>query len=318
MKKIFLGLMVVVFSSVSQAATAGDGILATVNGEAITYFDVVNYNRYYEYRLTKSLKGLALKEAVSKSRRVAAQTLINNKLMLLEFATKEYSIPVSLLEEKIDEAVQEHAGGDRDRFKKNLLKLGDTFEEYKEKVRERIIQRMMLGQFVYGSVEVSDQEVDEYIDAHKADYQIKGAINPALILLKTDGKYKGKLTEISQEISQKIKAGVPFAELVKVYSEGPKVDQGGDLGWLEQKDIRAEFKTAVNTTKVGDCSEFITLSNGMKAIFKVLEKRKMKSLVNAPETFEKAKKMVTREKQDKAKKIFFDKLRQKNIVREFF
>ena len=212
----------------------------------------------------------------------------------------------------------EHAGGDRERFKKNLLKLGDTFEEYKEKVRKRIIQRMMLGQFVYGSVEVSDQEIDEYIDAHKDDYQIKGAINPAIIILKSDGKYKGKLDSTCLEISKKIKAGVVFSELVKVYSEGPKIDQGGDLGWLEQKDIRAEFKAAVNTTKVGACSEFVSLPNGMKVIFKVLAKRKMKSLVNAPETFEKAKKMVTRKKQDETKKVFFDKLRAKNIVREFF
>ncbi|MCK5834382.1 MAG: peptidylprolyl isomerase [Lentisphaeria bacterium] len=318
MKKIVLGLMLVVFSAVSQAATAGDGILATVNGEAITYFDVVNYNRYYEYRLTKTLKGKALKKAISESRRVAAETLINNKLMLLEFATKEYSIPVSLIEEKIDEAVLEHAGGDRDRFKKNLLKLGDTFEEYKEKVRDRIIQRMMLGQFVYGSVEVSDQEVDEYIDANKERFQIKGATNPALLLLKSDGKYKGKLTETCEAILQKIKKGVSFAELVTDYSEGPKVKQGGDLGWLEQKDIRAEFKTAVNSTKVGECSPFITLPNGMKVIFKVLGKREAKSLANDPKTFDQAKKAVTRTKQNATKKIFFKKLRDKNIVREFF
>lgn len=318
MKKIVLGLMVVILSSVSQAAVAGDGILATVNGEAITYFDVVNYNRYYEYRLTKTLKGSELQKAISKSRRVAAETLINNKLMLLEFATKEYSIPVSLLEEKIDEAVLEHAGGDRDRFKKNLLKLGDTFEEYKDKVRDRIIQRMMLGQFVYGSVEVGDQEVDEYIDANKDSYLIKGALNPAIIMLKVDGKHKGKLDATCQEISKKIKAGVPFSELVKIYSEGPKVDKGGDLGWLEQKDIRAEFKVAVNATKIGECSNFITMPNGIKVIFKVLGKRKAKSLANTPESFDHAKKMVTRKKQDEAKKVFFKKLRDKNIVREFF
>lgn len=318
MKKIILGLIVVAFSAVSQAATAGDGILATVNGEAITYFDVVNYNRFYEYRLSKTLKGKELQKAISESRRAAAETLINNKLMLLEFANKEYSVPISLVEEKIDEAVLEHAGGDRERFKKNLLKLGETFEEYKEKVKDRIIQRMMLGQFVYGSVEVTDQEIDEYIEANKDKFLVKGAINPAIILLKADGKYKGKLDEICQEIQKKIADGIAFDKLVKEYSEGPKVDQGGDLGWLEQKDIRPEFKTAVNSTKVGECSPFIKLPNGIRVMFKVLNKRETKSLVNAPETFQKAKQIVTRKKQEETKKIFFKKLRDKNIVREFF
>jgi parvulin-like peptidyl-prolyl isomerase len=318
MKKVILCLIVVTMSITGLAKSVGDGILATVNGEAITYFDVVNYNRYYEYRLSKTLTGKALKKAISESRKVAAETLINNKLMLLEFANKEYKVPVSLIEKKIDDAVLEHAGGDRERFKKELLKLGDTFEEYKEKVRDGIIQRMMLGQFVYGAVEVSDQEVDEYLEEHQSEFQTKEASHPAIIVLKPNGKFKGKLDAICQKITQEIKSGKDFSEVVKKYSEGPKVEQGGDLGWLEEKDIRKEFKKAVHETKVGKCSQFFTLPNGMKVLFKVLEKRKAQSLIQTSEVLAKAKQIVLRKKQNEVKKQFFEKLRKKNIVREYF
>ncbi len=311
-------LMCLVFLNLNLMAQSGDGILAMVNGEAITFYEVISYNRYYEHQLSTKLTGDALKKGIASSRREAARTLIDNKLLILEFDEKGYAIPTAMIEEQLDEAVVKHSGGDRALFKKNLRTYGDTMSDYKKKLRDKIAIRMMLSQFVYGEIDVTAEEIDNYIEEHHADFTLQGKIHVAVIVIKPEGRYKGKVDAVCKEVVTKLKNKEDFASVAKAYSEGPNVDAGGDMGWMADDDINPAFKEAAKRTIIGECSEFITMDNNFKVLFKVIDHEEGKSTAMEDTTHSKVKRILEQKQQKLKKDKFIDTLRSHNIVKEYF
>ena len=107
-----------------------------------------------------------------------------------------------------------------------------------------------------GVPQVSQQEVQDYYNAHQADYQQPEQARSRHILIKfpggaakTDAEAKAK----AEALLKQIQGGADFADLAKKNSEDTGSGaQGGELGPARHGMMVPEFDTAIFSQKIGD------------------------------------------------------------------
>ena len=88
------------------------------------------------------------------------------------------------------------------------------------------------------------------------------------ILLRTDEfKSSDEVRQQLLKIRERIVAGEDFAQLAKEFSEDPgSAVEGGDLGWVNPKDMVPEFEQAMNTLAINTLSEPVRTQFGWHLI----------------------------------------------------
>ena len=143
--------------------------------------------------------------------------------------------------------------------------------ELAEFKRQMVISRYM-DQLLRDKV--TDEAVRNYYATHAADYESKN-IHIAHILVRLNGKMaeterQAKLTT-AQEIYSRLVKGDDFSALARASSEDTlSAKKGGDLGWMRQGAIDADFSKRVFAMKPGDISEPILTPFGYHLV-KVIE-----------------------------------------------
>jgi peptidyl-prolyl cis-trans isomerase C len=137
--------------------------------------------------------------------------------------------------------------------------------------RELVISRYM-DHFL--DQKVTDASVKAYYDAHVKDYEQR-KVHAAHILVRTntkmsDAEKAAKLTTAS-DLKAKLDAGSNFEELARGSSDDRiSGSKGGDLGWLREGSIDAEFSKRAFSTPPGSVTEPFATPFGYH-LLKVLE-----------------------------------------------
>ncbi|MGH1363201.1 MAG: tetratricopeptide repeat protein [Calditrichia bacterium] len=95
--------------------------------------------------------------------------------------------------------------------------------------------------------------------------------------LKSDNEYKMRLSIIvtktetmAEQVLQKLKNGISFAQLAREFSIGPGKEQGGDIGFIAPEDMSGDLKKAVTELEVGQYSDIIKTEHGYCIIAKTI------------------------------------------------
>jgi peptidyl-prolyl cis-trans isomerase D len=139
-----------------------------------------------------------------------------------------------------------------DFFSKNAARYATAVPE------QRVITyfAFTLNQLPSGVQPPSQQEIQQYFNAHKADYSVPEQARSRHILIqvagadaKTDAAAKAK----AEGILKQIQGGANFAELAKKYSDDPgSKDEGGELPFAKRGTMVPEFEKALFGQKIGD------------------------------------------------------------------
>jgi len=128
-----------------------------------------------------------------------------------------------------------------------------------------------------GAPAVSDDEVQQYYNAHQDDYTVKDQVRVRHILIAvpqgadaaTDAAAKKK----ADDLLKQIKGGADFATLAKANSDDPgSKGQGGELGFLQHGATVPEFDKTAFSLPVGQTSDVIKTQFGYH-ILQVEEKQ---------------------------------------------
>ncbi len=110
-------------------------------------------------------------------------------------------------------------------------------------------------------ITVSDDEIKNYYEQHKAQYTIpeKRQARHILLRVKADDSSAVKQDQLkkAEKILALARSGKDFASLAKQYSEGPTKDSGGELGFFAKGDMVPSFDKAVFSMKVGQISGIV-------------------------------------------------------------
>jgi len=138
-------------------------------------------------------------------------------------------------------------------------------------VRMRLLRREVKDKII-----VSDEEIGEYYNKHREEYEGKESVRMKQLLLllppNADITIKTKMKNEALRLRGLIMSGESFDLLAAKYSQGPAAAQGGDVGFIERGTIIPEVDAAAFSLPVEKVSEVIESSLGFH-IIKVVDKK---------------------------------------------
>jgi EpsD family peptidyl-prolyl cis-trans isomerase len=173
----------------------------------------------------------------------------------------------------------------------------DKDPEYVRKLEE-FKKLTLIGQLLEKEIEakakVTEQDVKDYYEKHKAELAAVSQIKASHILVKTEGEAK--------KILERLKKGEDFAAIAKKNSIDPgSAQNGGDLGYFSSGQMVPEFEAAAAKLKQGEVSSEPVKTKFGYHIIKVTDRKK-----GNPIEFEKIKSVLFQRISAEKQKEFFD------------
>jgi len=278
-----LGILLVSLAGCTAKADGTD-VMAKVNGKKILRADV---DRYYDNQ-TAGQKQAPTPEQAQALKLNIVQKLIDDEI-LIQRAEKDGLLAT-------DDDVQKRltelkAPYTEDQFQARLKERHLSLEEFKQEMRRAITVEKVLNKEVTSHVEVTDANILEYYNEHKADFnvvepqyhvahiQVTSSPLPQAHNLKNskaqnDAEAHKKIVEIQSRLDN----GEDFATVAVNWSEDPNTAaNGGDLGNIPESGLKstdAATRDIVLKLKPGQYSPVIQIKqppNGYR-IVKLIDK----------------------------------------------
>ena len=166
-------------------------------------------------------------------------------------------------------------------FRIKLEGEGTSYKSFRDTIRkELIIQRVQRGK-VGSKIDISEQELENFINSEEGKTQLAEQYNVQHILLAVkSGSSELETTEIknnAESLIKRINDGENFEKLAASYSSGQNALEGGFLGWRSSAELPSLFADAVLDMKVGEVSDPLKSGAGFH-ILKLRLKIKLRSL----------------------------------------
>ncbi len=163
-----------------------------------------------------------------------------------------------------------------DDFRIKLEEEGSSYRSFRDTIRkELIIQRVQRGK-VGAKVDISEQEIENFINSEEGKSQLAEQYNVQHILLSVkSGLTEGEIAEIENNANlllERLGNGESFEKLAASYSSGQNALEGGFLGWRTSAELPSLFAKVVTDLKVGSVAQPIRSGAGFH-ILKLSDKR---------------------------------------------
>lgn len=264
-RSLLLAVLVSISCFGAGSRNYSDGLVAVVNEEPITVYDVAVFTSRAEAEVLQSMRGKDLEDPkvneelvarINEIRKQAAHELIDQKLIFTEFENKGYQVPNELVEKRIDEMVASQAGGDWGKWDDLLEERSITAADFRESVERRTAVQLLLNQEVDRHIAVTPARIEAFYRDNLTRYTSATSVRLHLLMVKAGASpaRKARVALVRQALETQ-----PFADAARRYSDGPKRDEGGDYGWMDEKDLRKAFRDALPALARGATSGPITI-----------------------------------------------------------
>ncbi|NLF24995.1 MAG: hypothetical protein GX589_04975 [Deltaproteobacteria bacterium] len=281
--------------STARAQEVIDSVVASVDGEPITLLELCNYLR--------PPRRLTLQEAAaSKEARQALDSIIRDRLIAIEAATRR----VSISDEEVQAVVERVASRNnltRGEFEEALRNENNTIENFKVQIKNELLRQKLAASLAAGGVNISDQEADEYIKDHPQLFGGGGEVELQQIFVSTGIRSAEQAAELINKALEQIKQSGDFAAAARKFSESPEASEGGSLGSLAESELNPLIFNSILHLKQGDLSAITQSSAGLH-VFKVV-RREQAGKLNLDEHREEAREALRREKLEDLLKGYF-------------
>jgi peptidyl-prolyl cis-trans isomerase SurA len=249
-----------------------DRVVAVVNNEAVTQFDVSEQRRVVLAQMRDAKVQPPAADALDKQ---VLERLVTERA-LLQFA-KESGIRVDdqTVERTILRVAQENKVTPEE-FRKVLEREKIAYAKYREDLRREITIQRLREREVDSRVAVSDAELDAYLAtaAAQAGGETEYEISHVLVSVPEQASPEqiNARRRRAEEALAQIRAGKGFKEVAATFSDAPDGIKGGDLGWRPIARLPVVFVEAAKDMKVGDVSPVLRSPGGFHVI-KVVDMR---------------------------------------------
>lgn len=298
-------------TAAAQGIGAANKILVVVNDEIITQADLDVAMNAVVAELKNEYTGAELKAKVDEAKREYLNQMIEDRLILQEAKRRGVIVDDAEVDERFKEIKSKFPS--EEVFYSEMQKADISAEVLKNRYRENIMMSKLVSYEVRGKVAVTPGEIEGYYKEHSEEVKSPSAVHLRSLMLRFD-KQNDEATarQKADDIIRLIKEGRDFGELAKLYSQGLKAEEGGDLGFVEKGQMREDFDEVIFNMKEGEVSAPLKTDAGY-FIFKVEEKResRVRSLSEAREDIEN---IIFREKAQKRYKDWMAKLKRDAFI----
>lgn len=245
-------------SYANEKAQAVDGFAAVVNERVITMGDVLDFIQPNILQLRDVYAGEELERKREEAYTTGLQLLVDQALIVEEFKKSGGTIPDRLVNDRINEVIFDQFENDRAKFLAALAEEQITLEDWRERIRERLIVSALRQQEINDRVQVTPDNLRQAYEKSRAKFSRPQQIKLSMITLRKDRSADETVArEEAVRLRGRLLAGENFATLAKEFSHDPKAVNGGDWGWITPQDLRAELRQGLDTLKVGDISDIL-------------------------------------------------------------
>jgi parvulin-like peptidyl-prolyl isomerase len=276
-KKIFLILWSLILLCAPAGAEVVDRIIVVVNDEIITLYGFNAAFEPYLKNIENTYKGNDKEAVIKQTRGVFLQRLIDN--MLIEQEGKKSGTGIIIKDEEVMDVLRDIMAKQKlsmQDFSKNLAKEGNSLDSVKKEIRMQMMRARLLRREIKSKVMVSDEEIGEYYNKNRQDYEGKETVRIKQLLLlippNADKVATAKVRNGAVQLHKRIMDGESFDLLIVKYSQGPAAAQGGDVGFVGRGTIIPEVEKVAFILPVGQISEVIESSVGFH-IIQVVDKK---------------------------------------------
>jgi parvulin-like peptidyl-prolyl isomerase len=150
---------------------------------------------------------------------------------------------------------------------------GTNWEDFKNNIRNHILTQRVISSEVGSHINVPDDEIAKYYEAHKAEYVRPEQVALREIEVSTQGKKPEELPDLKKKAEtarKRVEDGEDFGEIAKRLSDGSTKSQGGFLGVYKRGELSKELEDVVFKMKRNDLTEVMETKQGY-LVLQVLE-----------------------------------------------
>ena len=278
MKRKLLPSFVLVFLlTVSLAAdTVIEEIIARVNSSIITRSELAKSREELQQELKQQSVSPADPRAKEKEKDVL-RDLIDQQLLLAKGKDLGITGDTELVK-RLDDLRKQLKLETLEDLEKEAQKQGVSFEDFKAGIRNQIVTQQVISHEVAPHIQISEKEIQDYYNKHKAELEQPEAVDLSEILISTgagnvnvdpnappppeDPAKVAAAEDKAKQVLASIKAGAKFDDVAKKSSDGPTADSGGELGQFKRGTLAKQLEDLTFGMKPGDISDVIRTKQG--------------------------------------------------------
>ena len=256
----------------AQRAAFVDRIVAVVNKEVVTASELAERVAFAERQLRR--QKIALPERALLERQMLERLILDRVQVQLAADTG-----LRVDELQLDRAVQRIAEGNNVtlvEFRRQLEADGVPFEKFRAEVRQQILLQRLREREVEDRVQVSESEIDIFLEENKAAAAGVQEYNVAHVLVRIPEQASPELIAQARARAEKARtealAGGDFARIAASASDAGDALQGGALGWRSLSRMPELFADVLKTMQAGEVSAVLRSPAGFHVV-KLLELR---------------------------------------------
>ncbi len=251
-------------------------VWAQVNGQDIKRDDV---DKYYRTRVSPEGQEPSQEEALSLKLNVLDE-LINNEILLERAKKLNLEASDGEVEDKFTELKSPFT---EDEFQRQLKDRGVSADDLKRDLRRQLSIQKLLNREVVAKITITDQDVSDFYNANKAQFNVaepQYRIAQILVTPRKEPQIRNRKNDDATneaEAQRKVKmlmdrlnSGADFAQLAMDYSEDMNTTTtGGDLGYVPESALNQSdpaLKKMVMGMKPGQVSPVLQVKDGYRIL----------------------------------------------------
>ncbi|HWR95513.1 MAG TPA: peptidylprolyl isomerase [Arenimonas sp.] len=259
-----LGMGHAALAQTAGATMAVDSIVAVVDEDVILRSELERAVNNIKAQYAKQASQLPPDAILEKQ---VLERLIIQRLQINR--AREIGIRVS--DAELNQAIQSIASSNKmtlEQFQQRLKEEGLEYDDYRNNVRDELLQQRLRQSYVQSRVQVSENEVDQVVSGQQssgpeillANLLVAMPESPTAEQIATA---KRKIDGIRALIS---KGEMTFKAAAIRYSDAQNALDGGEIGWRTVNSIPPQFTAMIGEMKAGDVSQPVRGPSGYQLI----------------------------------------------------
>jgi peptidyl-prolyl cis-trans isomerase SurA len=259
-----------------NAGKTVEEIIARVNNEIITRSEYEKARQTAEEDAKQECQNHCTPEQlqadVQDRQKNALRDLIDQSLLVQRGKDMGVSVEADLIKQ-LDQIRIQNKLDTMEALEKAVTSEGMNWEDFKNNIRNRLLTQRVIGSEVGSHINVPDDEVAKYYEAHKSEFIGPEQVALREIVVNTQGKKPEELPDLKKKAEtalKRVQDGENFGEIAKRLSDGSTKNDGGYLGVYKRGELSKELEDKVFALKKNDLTDVLETKQGY-LILQVLE-----------------------------------------------
>ncbi len=311
-----VGLALLWWPMISHAELV-DRIVAIVNADVITLSEINEAIEPFVKQVQDASYGPDEKrQLLYKIRQDVLNRMIEQKLTEQESQRLGVFVHDSEIDKRLEVVKNENHLTD-EALSRALEAEGYTLKEYRERIKEQLLSMKLVNMEVKSKIAITEDDIRKHYENHKKNYAGEQKYHLRTILIKAPF---GEQVEDDENALKKIemvvealKAGVPFEDAARQYSDDLSAEQGGDLGFFTIDELAPELRDTVRWMKEGEVSSVLRTARGYQLL--MVEAIELLSGKTLEEAKTEIQEQMFRGEVEKKYKAWLEALRERSYIK---